>query len=194
MGDVLRNIRALGNTKPHIDMSVWVDPMAVIIGDVILGADCSVWPMAVIRGDMHHIRVGERVSVQDGAVLHITHSGPETGDGYPLVIGNDVTIGHQACLHGCTLGSEILVGIGATVLDGAVIEDRVIIGAGALVPPGKVLKSGYLYVGTPAKASRPLSDKELRYFTYTAANYVRLKDQYRAEASLLDINAETGTA
>lgn len=194
MGDALRNIRALGNTKPHIDKSVWVDPMAVIIGDVILGADCSVWPTAVIRGDMHHIRVGERVSVQDGAVLHITHSGPETGDGYPLVIGNDVTIGHQACLHGCTLGSEILVGIGATVLDGAVIEDRVIIGAGALVPPGKVLKSGYLYVGTPAKASRPLSDKELRYFTYTAANYVRLKDQYRAEASRFDINAETGTA
>jgi len=173
------NLRPYKGIQPKLDSSAWVDPMGVVIGDVVMGADCSVWPMAVIRGDMHRIRIGERVSVQDGAVLHITHSGPETGDGHPLIIGNDVTIGHQACLHGCTLGNEILVGIGATVLDGAVIEDRVVIGAGALVPPGKVLQSGFLYVGTPAKASRPLSDKELRYFTYTAANYVALKNTYR---------------
>lgn len=174
------NLRPYKGIMPQLDTSTWVDPMGVVIGDVVMGSDCSVWPMAVIRGDMHRIRIGDRVSVQDGAVLHITHAGPETGNGHPLVIGNDVTIGHQACLHGCTLGNEILIGIGARVLDGAVIEDRVVVGAGALVPPGKVLVSGYLYVGAPAKPARPLTDKELRYFTYTAANYVALKNTYQA--------------
>jgi len=171
-------VRSLGNLQPIIDETCWIDPTSVVIGDVELGKDCSVWPMAVIRGDMHRIRIGERVSVQDGCVLHITHAGPNTGDGYPLTIGNDVTIGHQVCLHGCTLGNEILVGIGSTVLDGAVIEDQVVIGAGSLVPPGKKLKSGFLYMGSPVKQTRPLTEKELAYFKYTAANYANLKDDY----------------
>jgi carbonic anhydrase/acetyltransferase-like protein (isoleucine patch superfamily) len=140
--------------------------------------------MAVVRGDMHRIRIGARTSVQDGAVLHITHAGPFNEDGWPLTIGDDVTIGHGAMLHGCTLGSRILVGIGATILDGAVVEDEVVIGAGTLVPPGKTLQSGFMYMGAPARQARPLSDKERAFFRYTAGNYAKLKDQHRAELAL----------
>ncbi|TGG91487.1 gamma carbonic anhydrase family protein [Natronospirillum operosum] len=163
---------------PRLGERVMIDPLAFVLGDVELGDDVSVWPGAIIRGDMHRIRVGARTSVQDGAVLHITHASDYNPDGHPLVIGSDVTIGHQACLHGCTLGDEILVGIGARVLDGAVVQDQVVIGAGTLVPPGRTLESGYLYMGSPAKAARPLSDRERTFFRYTAANYVRLKDDY----------------
>lgn len=176
------NIRSLGTLQPLLTNSTWIDASAVIIGDVHMGEDCSVWPMAVIRGDMHRIRIGDRVSVQDGAVLHITHSGERTGDGFPLTIGSDVTIGHQVCLHGCTIGNEVLIGIGSIVLDGAVVEDQVVIGAGTLVPPGKTLESGFLYIGSPAKKARPLTEKEKAYFKYTAKNYANLKDQYMNEA------------
>lgn len=166
---------------PTLGARVMIAREGVVLGHVTLGSDVSVWPGAVIRGDMHVISVGDRTSVQDGAVLHITHASAYNPDGYPLTIGNDVTIGHQACLHGCTLGDEILVGIGATVLDGAVVESQVIIAAGSLVPPGKRLASGYLYKGSPVQQARPLTDKEKAYFKYTAANYVKLKDEYRRE-------------
>ena len=168
-------------SKPVLGARVFVDSTARVIGDVELGEDASVWPMAVIRGDMHRIRIGKRTSVQDGAILHITHASPFNTNGFPLTIGDDVTIGHQACLHGCTIGNEVLIGIGATVLDGAVVEDQVVIGAGTLVPPGKRLESGFVYMGSPAKQARPLSDKERAFFRYTAGNYVKLKDSYLAE-------------
>ncbi|BFM09867.1 gamma carbonic anhydrase family protein [Simiduia litorea] len=171
-------IRPFQQHTPKLDPSVFVDPSSVIIGDVELGADSSVWPMVVIRGDMHRIRIGKRTSVQDGAVLHITHAGPFNADGWPLTIGDDVTIGHGAMLHGCTLGNRILVGIGATILDGAIVEDEVVIGAGTLVPPGKRLASGFMYMGAPARQARPLSDKERQFFQYSANNYVKLKDQH----------------
>ncbi len=171
-------IRSFNNTAPTLGDRVYIDPCALLIGDVTVGADSSVWPFAVARGDMHSIRIGERSSIQDNAVLHITHAGPFNPDGFPLTIGDDVTVGHSACLHGCTIGNRVLVGIGATVLDGVVVEDEVIIGAGTLVPPGKRLESGYLYVGSPAKQSRPLKDSEKAFFKYSAANYVKLKDQY----------------
>lgn len=167
--------------SPRLGNGVYIDPQSAVIGDVALGDDCSVWPMAVVRGDMHRIRIGARTSVQDGAVLHITHAGPFNEDGWPLEIGEDVTIGHKACLHGCTIGDRVLVGIGAIVLDGAVVGDEVVLAAGALVPPGKKLESGYLYVGAPCKQARPLSDKEKEFFRYSAANYVKLKDQYLTE-------------
>lgn len=175
-------IRAHKGIRPQIHDSVWVDPSAVIIGDVVLGQDCSVWPCTVIRGDMHRIRIGERVSVQDGSVLHITHASRFHPDGFALTIGNDVTIGHQATLHGCTVHDRVLIGMKAMVMDGAVIESEVILGAGAVVPPGKVLAAGHVYMGSPAKAVRAITDSERGYFTYTAANYVKLKDSYRAEA------------
>lgn len=114
-------------------------------------------------------------------MLHITHAGPYNPDGFPLEIGDQVTVGHQAMLHGCTIGNRVLVGMGSTIMDGAIVEDEVIIGAGSLVPPGKRLQSGYLYVGRPAKAQRELTDKEREFFVYSANNYVRLKDQHLQE-------------
>jgi len=175
------SLRSFGGHTPSLGQRVLIDPSAVVLGDVELGDDVSVWPQAVIRGDMHRIRIGARTSVQDGSVLHITHAGPYNPDGWPLLIGSDVTIGHNATLHGCTVGNRVLVGMGATIMDGAVVEDAVVIGACALVTPGKTLRSGYLYAGSPARAMRPLSEKELDYFSYSAANYVRLKDQHLAE-------------
>ncbi|WP_343577612.1 gamma carbonic anhydrase family protein [Pseudomonas sp.] len=174
-------IRTYQGKTPALGERVFVDASAVIIGDVEIGADSSVWPLVTIRGDMHRIRIGARTSVQDGSVLHITHAGPFNPDGFPLTIGDEVTVGHKVLLHGCTIGSRILVGMGSIVMDGAVIEDEVILGAGSLVPPGKVLESGYLYVGSPVKKARPLTDKERAFFSYSAGNYVKLKDQHIAE-------------
>ncbi len=174
-------IHSFKGKQPQISDRVMIAPESYVLGDVTIGADSSVWPGAVIRGDMHRISIGERTSVQDGAVLHITHASDYNPGGYPLVIGNDVTIGHQACLHGCTIGNEVLIGIGSTILDGAVIEDQVIIAAGTLVPPGKRLESGFMYKGSPATQARSLTDKEKAYFKYTAGNYVKLKDDYLVE-------------
>ena len=174
-------IRSYQQFTPQLGERVFVDASAVVLGDVEIGDDSSVWPMTVIRGDMHQIRIGARTSVQDGSVLHITHAGPFNPEGYPLIIGDEVTVGHKVTLHGCTLGSRILVGMGCIVMDGAVVEDEVIIGAGSLVPPGKRLESGYLYVGSPVKQARPLTDKERTFFSYTAGNYVKLKDLHLVE-------------
>jgi len=175
------NLRSFRGKSPNVGQRVLIDPSAVVLGDVTLEDDVSVWPQVAIRGDMHRIRVGARTSVQDGSILHITHAGPFNPDGWPLDIGCDVTIGHRAVLHGCTIGNRVLVGMSATVMDGAVVEDDVVIAAGALVTPGKRLRSGYLYTGSPARETRQLSEKELAYFTYSATNYVGLKDQHLAE-------------
>jgi carbonic anhydrase/acetyltransferase-like protein (isoleucine patch superfamily) len=175
------NVRSLGDCEPKSGERVFVDPSAVVIGDVELGDDVSVWPQASIRGDVHKIRIGARTSIQDGSVLHVTHAGPFNPQGWPLQIGCDVTVGHNATLHGCAIGDRVLVGMGATVMDGAVVEDEVVIAAGALVTPGKQLRSGYLYGGHPAREMRALTDREQRYFLYSAANYVGLKDRYLAE-------------
>lgn len=173
-------VRPFNQLQPRLGVRVFVDDSARVIGDVQIGDDSSVWPMAVVRGDMQRIRIGARSSVQDGCVLHITHAGPFNPQGWPLIIGDEVTIGHKAVLHGCTLGNRILVGMGAIIMDGAQVEDEVVIAAGCLVPPGKRLRSGYLYLGSPARQARPLSEAERAYFSYSASNYVQLKDQYLA--------------
>lgn len=173
-------IRTFDGMTPLLGERVYVDPLAAVIGDVHLGDDSSVWPCAVVRGDIHRIRIGRRTSVQDGSVLHVTHAGPYNPDGYPLTVGDEVTIGHNVTLHGCTLGDRILVGMGATVLDGAVIEDRVVLAAGSLVPGGKTLESGHLYLGRPAKAARALTERELEYFSYAADRYAELAARYLA--------------
>ena len=175
------SVRSFQGQTPTLGARVLIDPSAVVLGQVSLGDDVSIWPQAVVRGDMHAIHVGARSSVQDGCILHITHAGPYNPDGWPLHIGEDVTIGHGAILHGCTVGDRVLVGMSATVMDGAVIDNDVVIAAGALVTPGKHLQSGYLYGGAPAREMRALSDKEKAYFTYVAANYVALKNQHIAE-------------
>ena len=174
-------IREFQGTLPKLGERVYIDDSAVVIGDVHLGDDCSVWPQAVIRGDMHHIRIGDRCSIQDGSVLHITHAGPFNASGWPLSIGDDVTVGHRVVLHGCTIGNRVLIGNGAIVLDGAEIDDNVVVAANALVPPGKRLAGGFLYLGSPCKQARPLTEKEQAFFGYTANNYVKLKEQYRKQ-------------
>lgn len=177
------DIRSHRDIHPSIADSVYVDPTSVIIGDVVIGDYSSIWPLTVIRGDIHRIRIGNHTSVQDASVLHVTHAGPYNPDGYPLIIGNRVTIGHKVMLHGCTIGDRVLIGMAAIIMDGAVVEDEVIIGAGTLVPPGKVLESGYLYVGSPVRQARKLTDSELDYFHYTSQKYVDLAAEYRAKTS-----------
>ena len=179
----MANVRSHKGNTPEYGARVWVDPSALVIGDVVLGDDSSVWPMTVIRGDMHRIRIGARCSIQDGSVVHITHASDYNPGGWPTTLGDDVTVGHRALLHGCTIGSRVLVGMGSIIMDGAVVEDDVIIAAGCLVPPGKTLESGYLYVGSPCRQARPLTEKERSFFSYTAGNYVRLKDEHIREDS-----------
>ncbi len=179
------SLRSFGGHTPALGERVFIDPSAVVLGDVHLGDDVSVWPQVAIRGDMHRIRVGARTSVQDGSVLHITHAGPYNPDGWPLEIGCDVTIGHGAILHGCSIGDRVLIGMGATIMDGAEVASDVVIAAAALVTPGKQLRSGFLYAGAPAREMRALSAKEMDYFVYSARNYVGLKDQHIAALEAL---------
>jgi carbonic anhydrase/acetyltransferase-like protein (isoleucine patch superfamily) len=177
------SIREFQGQTPSIGDRVYVDPQACLIGRVTIGVDSSIWPMAVLRGDVHDIRIGERTSIQDGSVLHVTHPGPFNPEGGALQIGHDVTVGHNVTLHACTIGNRCLIGMGAIVLDGVVVEDDVMIAAGSVVPPRKILRSGTLWVGNPAREARPLTDKEREQLRYSAAHYVRVKDEYRAVAS-----------
>ena len=174
------SVREFTGIQPRIDPSAWVDDSALVIGDVVLEADVSIWPMAVVRGDVNSIRVGARSNIQDGCVLHVTHAGPHSDGGAPLVVGTDLTLGHRAVLHGCSVGNFCLIGIGAIVLDKAVIGDYVMVGAGSLVPGGKVLEGGYLYVGAPVKKVRPLTEAERKMLEYSSGHYVRLKDRHRS--------------
>jgi carbonic anhydrase/acetyltransferase-like protein (isoleucine patch superfamily) len=178
---VSRSIRAWQGLQPTLGDRVWVDPAASVIGRVELGDDASVWPGAVLRGDVNEIHVGARSNIQDGTICHVTHDGPYTPGGLPLVLGEDITVGHGAILHACTIGDRCLIGMGALVLDGAEIAADVMLAAGSLVSPGKRLESGRLYRGRPAEPVRELSERELEMLRYSAAHYVRLKDQYLDE-------------
>lgn len=179
---MLKNIRSFKNITPTIDNSSYIDEAACVIGDVVIGEDCSVWPMVAIRGDVNSIRIGERTNIQDGSVLHVTHKGPLSPEGNALHIGSDVTIGHGAVIHACTIGDECLIGMGAVVLDAAVIEKGAMVGAGSVVSPAKVLEGGYLYIGTPARQVRELNQKEKDFLIYSAQHYVKLKNEYLSEA------------
>ncbi len=172
------NIRPYQGILPRFGANAYIDPAAHVIGDVEVGADASLWPCVVARGDVHHIRIGARTNVQDGAVLHVTHAGEYTSDGFPLLIGADVTIGHAAVVHACTIGDACLIGMHATVLDGAVVQRHSMIGAGALVAPGKVVGEGELWVGNPARCVRKLSSEEIERLYYSAHHYVKLKNHY----------------
>ena len=175
------HIRSHNGVAPTLGERVFVDRAAVVCGHVELGEDASVWPTAVLRGDLLPIRIGARTSIQDGSIVHTSHDGPFTPGGSATTVGQDVTIGHSVTLHGCTIHDRVLLGIGSIILDGVVIESDVMIGAGSLVTPGKTLASGFLYVGSPCQAARPLTDEERGYFTYTAGYYVGLKDQHLAQ-------------
>lgn len=173
-------IRKYQSFEPQMDLSAWVDQSAVVIGKCVLGQDVGIWPNATLRGDVNDIVIGDRSNIQDGAVVHTTHES-DISKGSKCIVGKDVTVGHNAVLHGCILEDECLIGMGAVVLDNAVVQKHVLVGANSLVPPGKVLESGYLYVGSPVKQARPLSEKEIAFFKYSAAHYVKLKNEYQAE-------------
>ncbi len=175
------NLRSYKGSYPNIGENIYIDKSAVLVGDITIGSDSSIWPLVAARGDVNKMTIGERTNIQDGTILHLTRTSKAHPDGFPLIIGDDVTIGHQCMLHGCTIGNRVLVGMGAIVMDGAVVEDDVFIGAGTVVPPNKILKSGFLYVGNPMKEARPLKAAEIAFLKESANNYVELKNDYLAE-------------
>ena len=173
------DIRPFGGHIPQLASDSFVDKTAVLIGDIVLGAESSVWPLCVLRGDVNTIRIGCRSNIQDGSVLHVSHPTAAKPEGSPLVIGNEVTIGHRAMLHGCTIGSRVLVGMGTIVLDDAEIGSDTVIGAGSLVPPRKRLAGGFLYMGAPVRQIRALTEAEREHQRYSAAHYVKLAALHR---------------
>lgn len=174
------------DTYPVLAENVLLHETAQVIGDVRIGRDSSVWCNAVLRGDVNRIVIGECSNIQDFAMGHVAHKTPAKPDGSPLVVGNHVTVGHAAILHGCRIGDECLIGMGCILMDDAVLQPRVMVGAGSLVPPGRVLETGFLYVGRPVVKVRALSDEEIAYLRYSAEHYVRVKDNHLASAGRPD--------
>jgi carbonic anhydrase/acetyltransferase-like protein (isoleucine patch superfamily) len=168
-------IRSFADKSPAVGKDSFVAETAVLIGDVVVGARSSVWYGVVLRGDVHHIRIGDEVSVQDNSVVHVT-SGK-----HPTVVGDRVTIGHSVVLHGCTIGDECLIGMGAVVMDRAVIGTNCVVGAGALVTPGTTIPDGHLALGSPAQVKRPLTEDELAWISTSSQHYVALAARYLAD-------------
>jgi len=179
----MSNVRPFAELQPRIAPDAWVDPTAAVIGDVEIAARASVWPMAVLRGDVQSIRIGAGSNIQDGSVLHVSHDSRFCPGGLGLRVGAGVTVGHHVTLHACTIGDGCLIGMGSVVLDGARLESRLLVGAGSLVPGGEELESGYLWLGSPVRRVRPLTERELEYLAYSAEHYVTLARQHRASAS-----------
>jgi len=173
-------IRTFENITPQIADSAYVDETALVIGAVRIAADVSLWPGVVARGDVNTIEIGARTNIQDGTILHVSHDSEFAPGGFPLGIGADITVGHQAILHGCTIEDRCLVGMAATVMDGAVLRSGAILGAGSLVPPGRELEGGFLWVGSPARKVRALSEEEEAFLDYSARHYVELKNRHLA--------------
>ena len=166
------------DTAPVLGERLYLHPSAQVIGDVTVGDDSSVWCNAVLRGDVNRIVIGRGSNVQDLTMGHVSHKTAAKPEGSPLIVGDYVTIGHSVILHGCTIGNECLIGMGSIILDDVVIPDHVMVGAGSLVTQGKVLESGMLYMGRPAKAVRALTDEEIAYLKYSAEHYMRVKNNY----------------
>ena len=176
----MANIRSFEGHHPRIDDSVFIDDSAVVTGNVVIGEDSSVWPCCSVRGDIHSITIGSRTNIQDGSILHVTHDSEYAPGGFKLTVGDDVTIGHNVVLHACTVEDRCLIGMGSVVLDGAVVKSGAMVGAGSLVPPNKVLEGGYMWLGSPVKRARELTDKEKNFLEYSAQQYVKLKNRHAA--------------
>ncbi len=174
----MKNIRSFEDYIPHLADSVFVDESAVVTGNVSIGEDSSIWPCCSVRGDIHSISIGARSNIQDGSILHVTHDSEYAPGGNKLTVGNDVTVGHNVVLHACTVEDLCLIGMGSIVLDGAVVQSGAMVGAGSLVPPNKVLEGGYMWLGSPVKKIRELTDKEKAFLEYSARHYVKLKDRH----------------
>ena len=173
------HLRPYLDHAPILGERVYIDPAATVIGDVVLGDDVSIWPGTIVRGDVNFIRIGARTNIQDGSVVHVSHDGPHAKlGGFATVIGSDVTIGHKAIVHACRIEDAVLIGMGAIVLDGAIVRRHGFVGAGALVAPGKEVGERELWLGNPARRVRMLSDAEVDALFYSAQHYVRLKDHY----------------
>jgi carbonic anhydrase/acetyltransferase-like protein (isoleucine patch superfamily) len=172
------SLAAYLNTVPVLGERVFLHASSQVIGEVRIGNDCSVWCNTVLRGDVNRIVIGQGTNVQDLTIGHVSHKTPHKLDGSPLLIGDYVTVGHSVILHGCTIGNECLIGMGSIIMDDAVIGDRVMIGAGSLISPGKVLESGMLYIGRPAKLVRALTAEEVVNLRHSAEHYIQLKDNY----------------
>ena len=173
-------IRNYNGISPKIDKTAYIDNSAVVIGRVVVGKNSSIWCNAVARGDVSDIIIGDNTNIQDLTMLHVTHYNPGKWDDFPLTIGDNVTVGHNCCLHACTIKNNVLVGMGTTILDNAVVESNVLIGAGSLVSPNKTLESGYLYFGNPLKKVRPLTEEEIAHIEYSARHYVKVKNEHQA--------------
>ena len=171
-------LQSFQDHAPLLAANVYVHHTACVIGHVNLGENVSVWPCAVIRGDINFIRIGAGSNIQDSAVLHVNHASEYDKLGSPLIIGEHVTIGHNVILHGCTINDECLIGMGSIVMDKAIVQKHVLVAAGSLVPEGKVLESGFLYMGSPVKQIRALTADEIAFFMVSANNYIALKNQY----------------
>lgn len=174
----MQNTESFQNQFPEIAEEVYIHPSATVIGEVKVGKGSSVWPQCVVRGDVNHIHIGCGTNVQDLSMLHVSHKSSWDAAGAPLIIGNNVTIGHSVILHGCTIEDECLIGMGSIVMDKAIVQKHVLLAAGSLVPEGKVLESGYLYIGRPARRIRTLTEQEITHFMYSAKHYIKLKEQY----------------
>ncbi len=166
-------IKPYKNIFPQIDPTAFVEETAQVIGDVHIGPESSVWHNAVIRGDVNYIRIGARSNIQDCSVVHVTGKPPA-----PTIIGDDVTVGHNVILHGCTIEGPALIGMGAIIMDNAVIKPNVVIGAGALVSEGKIIEEGTLVIGSPARPKRKLTEEEIGFLNQSAQNYVRYRLDY----------------
>ena len=174
----MRNIRSFEDHTPQIDETAFIDDSAVVTGNVVIGEHSSVWPCCSIRGDIHSIRIGARSNIQDGSILHVTHDSEYAPGGFKLSVGSDVTVGHNVILHACTVEDLCLIGMGSVVLDGSVVESGAMVGAGSLVPPNKILQGGYMWLGSPVKKARELTEKEKSFLQYSAQQYVKLKNRH----------------
>ncbi|MCP4430917.1 MAG: gamma carbonic anhydrase family protein [Gammaproteobacteria bacterium] len=174
----MQNIRTFDNFQPSIASNAYIDEAAIVIGDVTIGAQSSIWPGVIVRGDIHRISIGEETNIQDGSILHVTHDSKFLPGGAELIIGNGVTVGHRVILHGCTIQDAALIGMGAIIMDQARVRSHVVVGAGSVVPGHKDLESGYLYFGAPARRVRKLTQQELDYFDYSARHYVKLTKRH----------------
>jgi carbonic anhydrase/acetyltransferase-like protein (isoleucine patch superfamily) len=168
----MSKLRRFESHYPQVAEDVYIDDSAVVIGDVGIASQASVWPMCVLRGDMHRIRIGARSNIQDGSVLHVSHDSYYLPGGRPLIIGEAVTVGHKVLLHGCEIADSCFIGMGSIILDGAVIEPQTMLGAGSLVPQGRKLEGGYLWLGQPVRRVRRLSEREIGIIEYNADHYV----------------------